>query len=203
MCSTIIEHLEKLCQSRSNSRLAYYYLDFNDTAGQKLNVLLRSLIFQLCVRMDSIPDVLSSLYDECDRGRSNPSDQSLVENFFNILSSEEQAYLVIDGLDECPYGPQDSERSRFEDFILCEIGQHPGNYNFLFTSRKEFDIEESMKDIAKRTALHIIGIQADDVDSDVRLHVRHFVSQHKRISKWSASVREEIEDELVKGSQGM
>jgi hypothetical protein len=153
--------------------------------------------------MDSLPEALTVLYDECDRGRSNPSEKSLAENLFAILDSEKHTYIIIDGLDECPYNPSDSERSRLNNLILEEIGKQPGNYNFLFMSRKEHDIEEAMKAVSKRTELHTIAIQTETVDSDVRLYVQRFISGHKRISKWTASIREEIEAELVKGSQGM
>jgi hypothetical protein len=203
MCSTIIEQVEKLCHSNNGSRLGYYYFDFSDAANQKLSVLLRSLLFQLCMKLDMVPDALSVLYDECDRGRSNPSEKILADNLFGILDSDKQTYIIVDGLDECPYDPNNSERSRFNDLILGEIGRRPGNYNFLFTSRKEYDIEEAMKAASKRADLHIIEIQAENVDSDVRLYIQRSVSGHKRISKWTASIREEIEDELVKGSQGM
>ena len=155
------------------------------------------------MKIDLVPEALSVLYDECNRGRSNPSEKSLSESLFGILNSHEQTYIIIDGLDECPYNPNNSERSRLNDLVMDEIGKHPGNYNFLFTSRKEYDIEEAMKIVSSRTDFHIIEIQTENVDSDVRLHVQRFLSRHKRISKWTASIREEIEDELVKGSQGM
>lgn len=203
LCSTIIEHVEKLCQPQSGCRLAYYYFDFSDATSQKLSVLLRSLLFQLCVNMDLMPEALSVLYDECDRGRSIPSESRLVDNLFEILGSDKRTYIIIDGLDECSYDPSGSERSRFNDLVLEEIGNQPGNYNFLFTSRKEHDIEEAMKVVDKQTKLHTIAIQADTVDSDVRLHIQRFISGHKRISKWTASIREEIETDLAKGSQGM
>jgi hypothetical protein len=183
--------------------MAYYYFDFSDAAKQKLSILLRSLIFQLCVNMSILPEGLSDLYDECHRGQSNPSEKSLVENFFAILNSDEQTYIIVDGLDECPYGSDKSERSRLNDMLLGEIGKNPGNYNFLFTSRKEYDIEEAMKSISKATALHILEIQTADVDSDVRIRIQRFVSEHHRISKWKAPIRREVEDELVKGCQGM
>jgi len=205
MCSTVIDHVEKLCRSDSgsNSRLAYYYFDFSDAANQKLSVLLRSLIFQLCMKTVQVPDALAVLYDECDRGRSDPPEKRLGEILFGILGTDGQTYVIVDGLDECPYGSNNSERSRLNDLVLGEIGKHPGNYNFLFTSRKEYDIEEAMKAISKRADLHTIKVQTQDVDSDVRLRIQRFVSGHKRISKWTASIRGEIEDELAKGSQGM
>lgn len=150
--------------------------------------------------MDTLPDDLNVLFDECDRGRSDPAEERLIDVFFDLLDSGDLTYIVIDGLDECPL---QNERPRFVSSILEPLGQYHGNYNFLFTSRKEFDIEESMKRAAKQTNLYTISIQTEDVNSDVRLHVQRFVSGHKRISTWSQPVRQEIEDTLVKGSQGM
>jgi len=153
--------------------------------------------------MDTIPEALSTLYDECDRGRSNPSESSLVDSLFEFLDSDKLTYVIIDGLDECSYDPSGSERSSFNDLVLEELGNHPGCYNFLFTSRKEHDIEEGMKIVSKQTKLHTISIEAETVDADVRLHIQRFISGHKRISKWTASIRNEIETDLASGSQGM
>jgi hypothetical protein len=150
--------------------------------------------------MQFIPGTLTTLYDECNRGRSDPAMENLVEVFFSILNSDDFTYVVIDGLDECPF---EFERSKFEKLVLETIGQHTGNYNFLITSRKEFDIEESVKRTSKQAEVHIIQIETENVDSDVRLHVQRFISEHQRISTWSESIQKEIQDELVKGSQGM
>jgi hypothetical protein len=161
---------------------------------------LRSLIFQLCLGQADIPKGLNELYDESDRGRSNAADEDLSQILFEILNSDEMTYVVIDGLDECPV---ESERSKMESLLLTPIQEHNVNTNFLFSSRMEFDIEEAMKTLGNAIDLHVIKIAADDVDADVRIHVQRFISGHKRISKWSQAVRQEIENELLKGSQGM
>jgi hypothetical protein len=150
--------------------------------------------------MDSLPEALNTLYDECNRGRSGAAEEDLVNVLFHILDSDIMTYVLIDGLDECPV---DQERPRLEKLLLESIGKHPGHFNFLFTSRKEFDIEECMKRLSKQVDLHMIPIQTEDVDQDVRLHVQKFISGHKRISTWSQTVRREIEESLVNGSQGM
>jgi ankyrin repeat protein len=203
LCSTIIDHIETACQVDTGSRLAYYYFDFNDPTNQRLDILLRSLIVQLCGSIDSLPDSLGILYDECNRGLSNPAVESLVEIFFELLDDTAQTYVIIDGLDECPYDGEDSERSRFHESILARIGQCSGSYNFLFTSRDEYDIREAMKITASQSALHVIAVNTEKVDADVRLRVRRFVSEHPRIKGWSPAIRKEIEDALVNGSQGM
>jgi ankyrin repeat protein len=181
--------------------LAYYYFDFNDASNLTLTALLRSLVFQLFGGFDSLPDDLVKLYDECDGGRSQPPVESLAEVLFTLLdATKDKTYVVVDGLDECPAEP---ERSKLHDLVLSRIGKTSGSYSFLFASRKEYDIEEYMKSVSTHTKLSTIAIQSEKVDSDVRLHVKFFVAEHKRISGWPGSVRQEIEDQLVKGAQGM
>jgi hypothetical protein len=192
--------MQERCKSTSD-RLAYYYFDFNDAANLTVSALLRSLVFQLCVGLGSLPDKLIRLHDECDHGRSYPSDDSLADILFMLMHTEEgKIYVLVDGLDESPAEP---ERSRLFDSVLRRIGDASGSYNFLFTSRNEYDIDEAMNGVSKHAKLYPIEIKTEDVDSDVRLHVKTFVAEHKRVSGWSKSVRQEIEDELVKGSQGM
>lgn len=179
--------------------MAYYYVDFNDATRQKLSALLGSLIFQLCAKQDSLSG-LEALYDECNEGRSRPDEDQLVQVFFKILDSEELTYIILDGLDECPL---ESQTSRLGKLVLAQIGDAPGRYNFLFTSRKEADIEEYMKQISEKTDLKDIRIQMKQVDADIRIHVQQFISGDRRISSWSPAVRKEIEDAPLKGSQGM
>jgi ankyrin repeat protein len=203
LCSTIIDHIQKHCQSSPGARLAYYYFDFSDLEKLKVSTLLRSLIVQLCHVLQDLPEDLEDLYKECNQGRSNPSEETLVEILFRLLDSASQTYIVIDGLDECPSNSETSERSRFHELVVSNIGQLPGQYNFLFTSRKEHDINEAMKALADQCTLQEVPIDIKKVDADVRMHVRRFISEHKRIKTWSEPVRKEIEGELVKGSKGM
>jgi hypothetical protein len=97
-----------------------------------------------------VPQDLEDLYDECNRGRSLPTEEQLAEVLFNILNSKELTYVIIDGIDECPLEP---ERSRLEELVLARIGDAPGRYNFLFTSRKERDIEEYMQEMSNTASL--------------------------------------------------
>ncbi|KAI9779165.1 MAG: hypothetical protein M1839_007700 [Geoglossum umbratile] len=203
ICSTIVDHIQELCENRLAGRLAYYYFDFSDSKSQKLGSLLRSLIVQLSNQTDVLPQVLETLFDQCDNGRSSPEDESLAAALFSLLDDPALTYIVIDGLDECPFDGDGSERHRLHDLVVGRIGRSPGSFNFLFTSRKERDIEEAMEGVAERAVLHNIPIKSEDVDADVRLHVQQFVHRNKRIRSWSDAVRREIEEAIVSGSRGM
>jgi hypothetical protein len=86
---------------------------------------------------------------------------------------------------------------------LDRIEKHhqTGSSNFLFTSRKEPDIEQKMTKL--RVKLHNVPVLTGDVNADVRLHVTHFISDHRTMKDWSKDLQTEIEDTISSGSQGM
>jgi len=176
-CLTIIYHVEDLCKTQSGTRIAYYYFDFNDASAQRLRTLLRSLILQLSRQIELLSSHVSSLYEHCDNGRKEPDEELLASTFFELLSEDQQTFVIIDALDECPV----AQRGQFYELITEQIGQRPGPYNFLVTSRKELDIEEAMTEVGQRVQLYNLPIQSGDVDADVRLHVRQFILGNRRL----------------------
>jgi len=201
ICSTIIDHIEELCKTKPDSRLAYYYFDFSDQDVQKLDTLLRCLIWQLCKHDEYLPRAALVLYESCDRGHKHPSDEALANTLFDLLSqdSARQDYIIIDALDECPI----ESREHFYELILDRIEKHEptSSYNFLFTSRKEPDIEQRIAEL--NVKLHNVPILTGDVNADVRLHVTQFISNHRTMKDWSKDLKAEIEDTISCGAQGM
>jgi ankyrin repeat domain-containing protein 50 len=196
ICSTIIDHMECVCKVKSETRMAYYYFDFNDESVLRLDTLLQSVILQLSRQSERLSDPVRSLYEHCDNGRKVPGDELLASTLFELLKEDQQTFIIIDALDECPK----DERDRFYQLITQQIGEQPGCYNFLFTSRKESDIEEAMTEIVQ---LHNVPIQSGDVNADVGLHVREFIVGNKRLKKWPEELRTEIEAAMTTGAQGM
>jgi hypothetical protein len=201
ICSTIIDHVEELCKSQSESCVAYYYFDFSDQSIQKLGYLLRCLIWQLCRHDEYLSDHAWSLYTSCDDGRQEPRDEALASTLFAILNEGGQSYVIIDALDECT----SEGRERFHKLVIRHIEDQPGSYNFLFTSRKELDIEQTMTELGQKVKLHNVPILAQDVNADVRLHVRQFIANHRTFKGgyWSPDLLDEIEDTIANGAQGM
>lgn len=62
--STILQDILSYYESVSTVAVAYFYFDFNDRDKQKLENLLRSLIKQLLMRGQIIPDSLQKLYNQ-------------------------------------------------------------------------------------------------------------------------------------------
>lgn len=199
ICSTIIGHVDEFCKSQPESRVAFYYFDFSDENIQKLTNVLRSLILQLSAHNEHLSSHVRSLYEICDNGRTEPDDELLASTFFDVLNEDQRSFVIIDALDECPL----KGRNQFYQLVTQRFGERPGQYNFLFTSRKEQDIEQTMTEVGEKIKLHNVPILAEDVDADVRLHVRQLIAGHRTLKDWSQELRTEIEEKIVTGAQGM
>ncbi|KAH6699782.1 ankyrin repeat-containing domain protein [Leptodontidium sp. MPI-SDFR-AT-0119] len=201
ICSTIIDHIEGLCKTKPEARLAYYYFDFSDQDVQKLDTLLRCLLWQLCKHDEYLPQAAWALYESYDNGRKQPSNEVLANTLFELLSHNpnRQSYVIIDALDECPI----DTREHFFELILGRIEKHhqTDSYNFLFTSRKEADIEKRMAE--STVAIHNIPIPAECVNKDVRLHVTQFIASHRVMKDFPKHLKTEIEDTISNKAQGM
>lgn len=202
LCSTIIDHIEQLCKTKPRARLAYYYFDFSDHETQNLNTFLRCLLWQLSQHDDTLPPPVQTLFDSHDNGRKYASDEVLADALFELLSGESDrpAYIIIDALDECPIKSRDD----FCELILTRIeqtGQASRAYNFLFTSRNEFDIEKRMSESS--AGIHQVPIPVDCVGADVRLHVRHFISVNWTMKNFPETLKKEIEDTISSKAHGM
>jgi hypothetical protein len=194
--STIVDYVQQATKTK-RIRIAYYYFDFSDKDIQKLDNLLRCLIWQLCNHDEQLPPAASSLWQSCDNGRKQASAQVLADTLFDLLQdSDRQDYVVIDALDECPI----ESRELFYELFLDRISDETGLFNFLFTSRKESDIEQRMTELKK---LHNVPILTGAVDADVRLHVSRFIAKNRIMKTWSKELKEEIEVAISGGAQGM
>jgi len=189
--STIIEHLSDLCRNDTSKVLAYWYFNFRDKDEDKQNVdnLLCSLIRQLSAGADALPQDVLKLRDEYKRASKRPGTDKLATVLKSIIGElGKDVFIVMDALDECP------ENAR-ERYFLVQIEQLAGKYenlHILTTSRREADINNSLENVA--TA--IINIE-HSVETDVRLFVRRRLEDEKRLKRWEAAVKIDIENKLV------
>jgi hypothetical protein len=195
ICSTIIEHIEQLGKTRQIG-LGYYYFDFSDKEILKLDSFLRCLVWQLCIHAEQLPEPVRELR-ESHQDRRQASVQDLVKALFSLLRDPtRQDYIIIDALDECPI----EIREQFYELFLDHIDQEAGCFNFLFTSRKEPDIEQRMTKLKRSNNMPIL---TGDVDADIRLHVSRSISTHRAMKTWSKELKAEIEDVISSGAQGV
>jgi hypothetical protein len=187
-----VEHLVNFCSDQPESRVVFYYFDFNDQAKQTLSGCLRSLVQQLSIQSTTLDESLLSLYEDCNSGEPNNDD--LTEVLISILSNTSKIYMVIDALDECG----EEERESFYE-MLNAIKSSTARYTIFITSRPEPDIKRGLTPIC----LFALDMGKDLVDEDIRTHVRACLVKDVKWKKWPQPVKREIENEVTSGANGM
>jgi len=91
-------------QKQGLASLGFFYCDFCDVNKKNLCGLVSSILLQLCDHSDSYSTIFSKFYSAHSDGSQEPSDAELIGCLEDILRHPGQApaYIIIDGLDECP-----------------------------------------------------------------------------------------------------
>ncbi|KAH7156079.1 hypothetical protein EDB81DRAFT_944584 [Dactylonectria macrodidyma] len=148
LCSSVIEELRNRA-SRRTDRIAHSYFTFNDTSCHGITGFLKSILWQLCLK-DSIHPVMEVLHHIC--GLDPPSAKELQATFLTYLASscalkndaqseDPHVFIVLDGLDEIPYGPDRAMVLRLLSHLAKE--DYP-KLHMLVSSRPERDIEREI-----------------------------------------------------------
>ncbi|KAF7333075.1 HET-domain-containing protein [Mycena venus] len=189
LSSTIIEEIVKACPDRS--AVAYFYFDFRNER-QHMDIMLRSIIWQLSGRSPSPHSALHRLYKSLGNGTIHPQPIDLQGVFKDLHSELDQTYIVIDGLDEC----NKSDRKPLIEFIhsLC----HPAKYapHLLFTSQPLEEFQTAFKDA---TFIELGSWVSND-------DIRSFVgSEVTRVGNWASNdnYAKNVTEQIVQKSHGM
>jgi hypothetical protein len=97
--STIIENIKAIIQAQPEIGLAYFYFDLNDKAKQTPRSLLSSLVITLTVKSNNYGPI-QSLYQQ-HNGLHLPTEHELLALLRELLEGFEQAYIIVDAMDEC------------------------------------------------------------------------------------------------------
>lgn len=203
--SNIIDEIER----QGLGALAYFYFTFRRTERQDLRDLLHSLLTQLAVKLTvederqrhhyRLPTAFRDLYDNCIL-ESEPRMEELRAAFVGVLAESKATYIVIDALDECPIK---KERQKILAF-LAEISQSAlPSIHILVTSRREEDIEITMKNLSPLVKLTIVPIQDQRVDDDIRKHVETWVKEESLYNEWTPDVNEKVISYLSRKADGV
>jgi hypothetical protein len=133
------------------------------------------------------------LYSQNQDGRWRPTDKALLATLLNILQQFQNAYIIIDALDECT--EQDKLLNLFEEIIEWKLS----TLHILATSCREREIEGCLSGIVSNQ----IDIQSTLVAQDIRIHVHESLQKDQKLQKWPEKMRVEIEDALMEGAHGM
>lgn len=196
LSASIIEDLREYCKLHKSKVVAYYYVDFSDTANANVGGILRSLMKQICTSTDRLPKVVESLCSQHRASGQQPSTPSLI-SVLHALEEELaiQAFIVIDALDEFV----EHDRAELLHAILSILGEGCRMIRILVTSREEHDIKLSLSP----AATEIVAIENENVDADIKIYVRQRLSEDARLCRLPGHVKDEVELKLGKGAQGM
>ena len=160
--------------------LAFFYCDFRKDQKRKRRGLLTSLLIQFCSQSDAYWAILSALYSANGNGSRLVSDSELQQCLFRMLKlpGHPPAYIVIDGLDECPVtSGSPSSRDIVEELVRLRLPK----LRICVTSRPEADLIPVLLPLAFRSvSLHDENGQIKDIAE----YVKSVVNTDRKMRKW-------------------
>lgn len=197
--STIIEAVKEVCFESATHKLAYFYFDFQNTENQNMDIMIRSLLRQLCAGEMQLPQEAQIMYDRYKETGLRPTVEELNLALLSLIDRlGKEVYIIMDALDEFPEKSQDSNRQELLDYIKHMV-EHPSQQlHILVTSRNEPDIRATLSDLAGKD----ISIQNSKVDADIRLFVRTCLKKDP-FHRLPVGVKKSIEARLGEGACGM
>ncbi|KAK4442832.1 NACHT domain-containing protein [Podospora aff. communis PSN243] len=162
LASVIIEDIKQ----KGLGPVAYFYCHHQDPNRRTFGSIAKGLLSQLIAQQRHL---VPYYHDEAITSGevSLQSQKRYRKPFKHMLQNITKAFLVIDGLDECP----EKERIQFLDFLsetvsLCDNTQ-PGKVRVLVLSRDEPDLRKRL----------MIGLMAQlgraDFQGDITIYVKH------------------------------
>jgi hypothetical protein len=200
----MIVEATKAISDAESALMAYYYIDFRDTAEQGIRGLLTSLLTQLSTKSDCCGSILSDLYSRHDSGSQQPVNHVLEQCLVEMLRLPESPtiYIIVDALDECPNtSGVESPRKRVLRLVNELINLHLATLRICVTSRPESDIIPALEPLAS----HVVCLHDQDGQKEAISDYVKFVVHHSDqwMKKWRAEDKELVIDTLLQKADGM
>jgi hypothetical protein len=184
------------CPLMYTSGFAFFYCDYKDSATQEPSSILGSLVKQFVLQKEAAFDVLAAFYQshfyQPSSGFRSPNPESLLRLLHQITNLFSLATVLIDGLDEIT-------RNRLDTINLLErIQSEHRKVRTLYASRREVDIEQSLRDYEH------VSIAARS--SDLELYVASEIdtrTRKKQLNIKDPDLKQHIMKRLIHGADGM
>lgn len=98
--ASVIAEMSQERDPSQNIPLLYFFFDFSDSRKQSLQSLVHSLVTQLYTKSDKVRGYLDTLFSSCE-GNRQPTNDSLVATFQQMLHTKKATCIIVDALDEC------------------------------------------------------------------------------------------------------
>jgi hypothetical protein len=187
--STVIEEIIVACPAQA---VAYFYFDFRNDRQRHMDIMLRSIIWQLSECSPSPYSVLHDLYKRLGNGKIQPQHVHLQEVLETLLSHLDQTCIVIDGLDEC----NKTEWKPLAQFIHSLYYPPKNALHLLFTSQLHDEFQTAFKDVT------FIELGSWVSNEDIRSFVG---SEVPKVGNWASDNNHAnyVTEQIVQKSNGM
>ena len=185
--STIIENIIQHCKTDVSLACAYFFFNGRDSqhALQLHENLIRSLIKQFSVQCGHIPNSLVQLYG----GGQQPQIHSLKDVLLQILDRFQEAYIIIDSLDECKL------LSWMTEIMSWKVAK----LHLLTTSRPERDIETQMQSLDACS----VTLEGESVASDIEKYIDWTLQEGDQWKFWDKMVLDQVKMKLMEDAGAM
>ena len=182
--------------------MAYYYFDFYDVKKQDRNGLLSSIIFQLSAQSNACYEILSRLYIDNTGGTETPTHSALLKCLKDMLRlpGQNQIFIIIDALDECPDFPE-RPSAREEVLGLMEelVDLKISSLHLCVASRPEMDIRMVLEPLEHfQISLHDESGQKEDIIA----YIKAVVDSDRRMRRWKKEDQNLVVNQLSQNADG-
>ena len=162
-----------------------------------VDICIRSVIRQLAASLDHLPPDLGILEQEFRAAGRDPSSARLLDVLQAVVTHDpREKFIVFDAIDECPYSSPHVDRKDLLN-VFTTLGQlQTPNLHVLLTSRREFDIEKVLDNIAAE----VFAVE-NCFFGDLQLFVDKQL-QDPLLQRWSDATRVLIKSTLIKPEFG-
>jgi hypothetical protein len=188
--------IKSIVQS-DNTACTYFFFDSRDAQAslQSYDGLLRSITYQLCVHLDTLPGILVTGYKNCGSGTTLPSRDVVQQICSSALQHlpEKETFIIIDALDEC------NEISQVAGWLKKLLTAGGGRLHVLITSRDKPDITGHLSRIPQQEVIYLDNF----TNADIKLYINSRMMEFGSLMLWSKEIQSDIRESLLAGAGGM
>ena len=162
ICAMTIEHSFRRKGSNEKTAVAFFYFTFRDGTKRDESEMLKFLFLQLFTQFSDASAELTRLYESYHT--VIPPTGVLKAHLQRLIQKFDQVYVLLDALDECDR--YDSRPQVLNAIQAMRDWRFPG-LHLLFTSRREFDIRDSVNP----TGNDEMEMRNAGIDEDIKNYV--------------------------------
>lgn len=190
LTAIVVDHLRNQ-YSRHSTGIAFLYCNYQRVETQKAVNLLASLLRQIAADCLSLPDSVTTLYEQHFPRGTRPSLEEISKSLHSVVENFSRIIIIIDALDECRN--DDSTRS----LILSENRKLQSRFKtkLMATSR---DIPEITQEFHGDLELEV---RASDTDlncylDEQMIHLSKYVQRNEEL-------KQKIKRGIIESAEGM